>query len=108
MHSDCDSPMAGCEIPDIHLPLRAERWDEAQEGDLGEIMELARVPHVRAKPWGGIPPPKHKTRRLLSRDAAAVPAPGASLEGSRHMQRFPIISALQGEQEEFGLNSHIG
>lgn len=39
MHSDYESPMVGCEIPDTRLALGAELWDEAQGGDLGEILE---------------------------------------------------------------------
>lgn len=50
VRSDCESPMVGCEIPDTHLLLGAEPWDEAQEGDLGVILKLARVPCVREIP----------------------------------------------------------
>lgn len=48
--------MVGCEIPDTHLALGAEPWDEAQEGDLGEILELARVPMSEQTPGMGSPP----------------------------------------------------
>ncbi|RMB88905.1 hypothetical protein DUI87_34749 [Hirundo rustica rustica] len=77
------------EIPDIHLALGAEPWDEAQEGDLGEILELARVPSVTAELWGGIPPPK--------------PRPGGMLQQRLH-QEPPWEAAATCSDSQFSLH----
>lgn len=94
MHSDYESPVVGCEIPDTHLALGAEPWDEAQGGNLADILELARVPHVRAETQDHKADPTPQTQdQQADQDGCSSRACTRSLLG-RQWPRAAILNSL--------------